>query len=121
MSQAKVLVKDYKQALINKNISQNERFINKIIEIAFKIKSSKFYNYYYWIPLFKESENNIIRKLSTNEWKDNKQLSMSDAMDLDWYYVDNDEFKNEIESLDLIKDDFIIVDLEKVEMINKWR
>lgn len=121
MSQARVLVKDYKEALINRNKARNEKFINKVVRLAFKIKSSKFYNNYYWIPLFKESENNIIRKLSTNEWKYNKQLSMSDGIDLDWSYVDNDEFKNEIKSLDLIKDDFIIVELETVEMINKWR
>lgn len=121
MSQAKVLVKDYKQSLINKNILQNEKFIDKVIEIAFKIKSSNFWDYYYWIPLFKESENDIIRKLSTNEWKYNKQLSMSDGIDLDWAYVDNDEFKNKIQSLDLIKDDFIIVDLETVKMINKYK
>ena len=121
MSQAKILVKDYKQALTNRNKARNEKFINKVVSLAFKIKSSKFYNYYYWIPLFKESENDIIRKLSTNEWKDNKQLSMSDRMDLDWSYVDNDEFKNKIESLDLIKNDYIIVDLETIEMINKFK
>lgn len=121
MSQAKVSTSDYRQALINRNNSQNETFINEVLKIAFKIKSSKFWNYYYWIPLFKDSENDLIRKLSTNEWKYHKQLDMSDSIDLDRAYVDNDEFKNKIQSLDLIKDDFIIVDLETIEMINKWR
>lgn len=121
MSQAKVSISDHRQALINRNKSQNETFINEVLKIAFKIKSSKFWNYYYWIPLFKDSENDIIRKLSTNKWKYHKQLNMSDSIYLDWTYVDNDEFKNKIQSLDLIKDDFIIVDLETIEMINKWR
>ena len=121
MSKAKILLSDYKQALINRNEAQNKKFIDKVIRLAFKIKSSKFYNYYYWIPLFKDSESDIIRKLYTNEWKYHKQLNMSDSIDLDWSYVDNDEFKNKIESLDLIKNDYIIVDLETIEMINKFK
>jgi len=121
MSKAKILLSDYKKALINRNEARNEKFINKVVQLAFKIKSSKVWNYYYWIPLFKDSENDIIRKLSANEWKYHKQLNMSDSIDLDWFYVDNDEFKNKIESLDLIKDDFIIVDLETVEMVNKFK
>ena len=121
MSKAKILLSDYKNALINRNKAQNENFIDKVIKLAFKIKSSKFWNYYYWIPLFKDSENDLIRKLSTNEWKYHKQLDMSDSIDLDRAYVDNDEFKNKIQSLDLIKDDFIIVDLETVEMVNKFK
>ena len=91
------------------------------MELAFKIKSSKFWNYYYWIPLFKDSENEIIRKLLDNRREHISQLDMNDHLLLVWDYVDNNEFKNEIESLDLIKDEFIIVELKTVEFINKWK
>ena len=40
MSKAKILLSDYKQALINRNEAQNEKFIDKVIRLAFKIKSS---------------------------------------------------------------------------------
>ena len=121
MNQAKVLLKDYKQALINKNILENERFTYEVMKIALKIKSSRFWNYYYWIPLFKETENDIIRKLCTLDYRYIKQLTWNDEIDLKWRYVNNDKFNNTIESLDLIKDDFIIIDLEIVEMINRYK
>ena len=121
MSQAKVLVSDYKKSLINKNERDNEKFISIVLELAFKIKSSKFWNYYYWIPLFKDSENEIIRKLLDNRLEYTKQLNMEDHIHLIWNYVDNNKFNNQLNSLDLIKDDFIIVELETVEFINKWK
>ena len=121
MSQAKVLVSDYKKALINKNKRDNERFISIASELAFKIKSSRIWNYYYWIPLFKDSENEIIRRLLDNNWEYHEQLGRWDSIKLHCAYVDNDEFRNRIESLDLIKDDFIIVELETVKFINKWK
>ena len=121
MNQAKVLLKDYRQALINKNILENERFIDEATKIAFKVKSSRFWNYFYWIPLFKETENDIIRKLCTLDILTIKQLTWSDDFNLKWWYVNNDNFNNTIDSLDLIKDDFINIDLETVKMINRYK
>ena len=121
MNQAKVLLKDYRQALINKNILENERFIDEATKIAIKVKSSRFWNYYYWIPLFKETENDIIRKLCTLDILTIKQLTWSDDFNLKWWYVNNDNFNNTIDSLDLIKDDFINIDLETVKMINRYK
>ena len=46
MNQAKVLLKDYRQALINKNILENERFIDEATNIAYKVKSYRFWKYY---------------------------------------------------------------------------
>jgi len=121
MSKAKILLSDYKTALINRNTLRNENHINKVMELVHKIKSSKFYNYYYWIPLYRDNENDLIRKLMTNKEEYHEQLKMSDSFRLIWSYVDNDEFKNQIESLDLIKDDFIVVGLDVVEMVNKYK
>lgn len=120
MLKAKILVEDYKKSLENFKEYSDKKYYNLCKRISKDIKQkwyNNFYDYLSFITLTEEGIFDLIYPYSDNI----KKLSLKNYAELEFTYIDLDKIQKRIDSLYLIQDDYIYVDLEKLEFVNKFK
>lgn len=120
MLKAKILVEDYKKSLENFKEYSDKKYYILCKKISKDIKHkwyNNFYDYLNFITLTEEGIFDLIYSYSDNI----KKLSLKNYAELEFTYIDLDKIQKRIDSLELIQDDYIYVDSEKLEFVNKFK
>ncbi len=120
MLKAKILVEDYKKSLENFKEYSDKKYYNLCKRISKDIKQkwyNNFYDYLNFITLTDEGIFDLIYPYSGNI----KKLSLKNYAELEFTYIDLDKIQKRIDSLELIQDDYIYVNSEKLEFVNKFK
>ena len=117
---AKILVSDYKNALENfREISQRE-FRELCKQVAKEIKQNWFNNFWDYLIFIRYNEDGISELLMKKDDNTYKKLSIKNYFKIKHRNIDKEMIDSRINSLNLIQDEFIYVDAEALEFVNKY-
>ena len=116
---AKVLVSDYKKALENfREITQRE-FRESCKQVAKEIKHNWFSNLRDYLEFIRYNEDVISELLMKKDDYAYENLSIKNYLKIN-HRIDKEVIDSRINSLKLIQDEFIYVDAEVLEFVNKY-
>ena len=117
---AKILVSDYKKALENfREISQRE-FRELCKQVAKEIKQNWFNNFWDYLIFIRYNEDGISELLMKKDDNTYDRLSIKNYFKIKLREIDKEMIDSRINSLNLIQDEFIYVDAEALEFVNKY-
>ena len=120
---AKVLVSDYKKALENfREISQRE-FRESCKQVAKEIKQNWFRNFSNlrdYLRFIRYNEDGISELLMKKDEYAYEKLSIKNYFKIKHRKISKEMIDLRINSLNMVKDEFIYVDAEALEFINKY-
>ena len=117
---AKILVSDYKNALENfREISQRE-FRELCKQVAKEIKQNWFNNFWDYLNFIGYNEDGISELLMKKDDNTYDRLSIKNYFKIKLREIDKEMIDSRINSLNLIQDEFIYVDAEALEFVNKY-
>ena len=117
---AKILVSDYKNALENfREISQRE-FRELCKQVAKEIKQKWFNNFWDYLNFIGYNEDGISELLMKKDDNTYDRLSIKNYFKIKLREIDKEMIDSRINSLNLIQDEFIYVDAEALEFVNKY-
>ena len=117
---AKILVSDYKKALENfREISQRE-FRELCKQVAKEIKQNWFNNFWDYLNFIGYNEDGISELLMKKDDNTYEKLSIKNYYKIKLGEIDKEMIDSRINSLNLIQDEFIYVDTEALEFVNKY-
>ena len=117
---AKILLKDYKKSLENFKEYSNREYYDLCKEISKDIKQKWYNNFYDYLNLITLSEEGIFNMLYPYSDNINK-LSLKNYFKLESVYIDLNKIQKRIDSLELVQEDFIYVDLKELEFVNRFK
>ena len=117
---AKILVSDYKNALENfREITQRE-FRELCKQVAKEIKQNWFNNFWDYLIFIRYNEDGISELLMKKDDNTYDRLSIKNYFKIKLREIDKEMIDSRINSLNLIQDEFIYVDAEALEFVNKY-
>ena len=117
---AKILVSDYKNALENfREITQRE-FRELCKQVAKEIKQNWFNNFWDYLNFIGYNEDGISELLMKKDDNTYDRLSIKNYFKMTLREIDKEMIDSRINSLNLIQDEFIYVDAEVLEFVNKY-
>ena len=117
---AKVLVSDYKKALENfREITQSE-FRESCKQVAKEIKQNWFNNFWDYLYFIGYNEDKISELLMKKDDNTYDRLSIENYCKIKHRNIDKEMIDSRINSLNLIQEEFIYVDAEDLEYVNKY-
>ena len=117
---AKILVSDYKKALENfREISQRE-FRELCKQVAKEIKQNWFNNFWDYLNFIGYNEDGISELLMKKDDNTYDRLSIKNYYKIKLGEIDKEMIDSRINSLNLIQDEFIYVNAEALEFVNKY-
>ena len=117
---AKILVSDYKNALENfREISQRE-FRELCKQVAKEIKQNWFNNFWDYLIFIRYNDDGISELLMKKDDNTYDRLSIKNYFKIKLREIDKEMIDSRINSLNLIQDEFIYVDTEVLEFVNKY-
>ena len=117
---AKILVSDYKNALENfREITQRE-FRESCKQVAKEIKQNWFNNFWDYLNFIGHNEDGISELLMKKDDNTYEKLSIKNYFKIKHENIDKEMIDSRINSLNLIQDEFIYVDKEALEFVNKY-
>ena len=120
---AKILVSDYKKALENfREITQRE-FRELCKQVAKEIKQNWFNNFWDYLIFIRYNEDGIselLMKKDDNHYRKMGMMSIENYCKIKHKNIDKEMIDSRINSLNLIQDEFIYVDAEALEFVNKY-
>ena len=117
---AKILVSDYKNALENfREITQRE-FRELCKQVAKEIKQNWFNNFWDYLIFIRYNEDEISELLMKKDDNTCEKLSIKNYFKITLREIDKEMIDSRINSLNLIQDEFIYVDVEVLEFVNKY-
>ena len=117
---AKILVSDYKKALENfREITQRE-FRELCKQVAKEIKQNWFNNFWDYLNFIGYNEDGISELLMKKDDNTYDRLSIKNYFKIKLREIDKEMIDSRINSLNLIQDEFIYVDAEALEFVNKY-
>ena len=117
---AKILVSDYKKALENfREITQRE-FRELCKQVAKEIKQNWFNNFWDYLIFIRYNEDGISELLMKKDDNTYDRLSIKNYFKIKLREIDKEMIDSRINSLNLIQDEFIYVDAEALEFVNKY-
>lgn len=117
---AKILLKDYKKSLENFKEYSDREYYNLCKRISKDIKQKWYNNFYDYLNLITLSEEGIFNMLYPYSNNINK-LTLKNYFRLESAYTDLDKIQKRIDSLVLIQSDFVSVDSEELEFVNRFK